>query len=534
MTTKIDRLSFSRKRLMKDIERQIKTIDTFTIDTQPAVVLSRKEALEELWVEFRANSHELENSRDWIGTDEYIDENANVHEMYLKGLATITALMPDDANALHESMTMFQRRPSAADASTSQVEPPFVNDTGNETEIVIGDNTNTQPPVGETAALPQQFGFQSSVKLPPLQIKIFSGNELDWPEFKATCESTFTTIVDEINRFQYLKGYLKGEAEKKVRHLPMVPGSYQRAWDILKKTYDKERTIINANLKRLFDIEPPAKESAEALTEMLDITNECVAAINSFNIKTDTWDAILIFILTQRLDESSIQHWEERLQGRKTVPKFSEFIEFLEIRINVLKTIATTRSITTTQQANITRKPKVLVTNAVSNKRCTLCKKVDDHFAFQCSQLTQIPVEERIKFISEKGLCINCLFPHAVEKCISKFSCRHCNMRHHSALHPPAKIHNISTEEPEIAADPEELQFMEMQHETILHIGEGNGIKNVTLATAIVPIIHGNRRVLARALIDQGGTTNVITKRLCDSLNLQDTNISLPGVSGRK
>lgn len=435
--------------------------------------------------------------------------------MYLKGLVKITALMPKNANALHESMTMF-RRSSMADTSTLRTEHPLhgVND-GNDAST--NNDGNTDQPTEEIGATVengntnnifnpmayQQLSFHASVKLPPLQIKPFDGNAIEWPEFKAMCESTFTAIMDEVNRFQYLKGYLKGEAEKKVRHLPMVPGSYKRAWDILKNTYDKERTIINANLKRLFDVEPPLKESAEALTNMLDITNECVAAINSFGIKTDTWDAILIFILTQRLDENSIQHWEEHLRGRKTVPKFLEFVEFLEIRINVLKTIATTRSITHSQQSNMTRKPKILVTNTVSNKRCTLCKKVNDHFAFQCSQLTSVPAEERIKFITEKGLCINCLFPHAVEKCISKFSCRHCNMRHHSILHPPVKIHNISTEVPENTADPEVLQFMEMQHETILHIGEGTVVKNVTLATAIVTITNGNHQVRARALIER-------------------------------
>lgn len=64
MATKVERLNFLRKRLMKDIERQLKTIDTFQDETAPVVLLSRKEALEELWGDFQTKTNELENSRD--------------------------------------------------------------------------------------------------------------------------------------------------------------------------------------------------------------------------------------------------------------------------------------------------------------------------------------------------------------------------------------------------------------------------------------------------------------------------------------
>ncbi|XP_055308905.1 uncharacterized protein LOC129572830, partial [Sitodiplosis mosellana] len=503
-------------RLTHDIEAQLKIIDTFQITTTAVVLLSRKEALEELWSDFRNNTSELENSRDWVGTNEHIEETTKVRELYIRGLAKLTELLPGDANALHESMTMFQRRQSTADMSHSYSDDTNTGTNQDHNHMNMNEGFNN----------PRMIRLQPSFKLPPVQIKPFSGNELEWPEFKATCENTLTHIADGTCRFHYLKGYLQGEAFKKIRHLPMVTGSYDRAWTILNKVYDKERTIINANLKRLFDLEPVTKESFEALTKMLDVLNECIATVNSYGIETTTWDAILIF----RLDESSIQYWEERIQGSNTVPKLSEFIEFLEIRINVLKTIANTRMPACTNTSATSRKPKVLVT-ATNTKKCTICKKINEHFAFQCPQLTEIPAENRITFISDKGLCINCLYTHPVEKCTSKYSCRECSMRHNTALHPPARIHNIMTLEEGIQLEPEEVQAMEMQNEVILHIDGENRSKNVTLATAIVKIINGNRQILARALIDQAATANVITKRLCEALNLTEQNITLPILS---
>lgn len=516
MANKIERLNFTRKRLAHDIEAQVRIIEAFTVTTTTVILLSRKEALEELWSDFRTNTNELENARDWIGTDAHITETAKIRELYIKGLAKITELMPDDAAALHESMTMFQRRQSIVETQ------PTADGQSSITEHRAETAYDASGIVSE---------IRPTIKLPPVQIKNFSGDDIEWPEFKATCESTLMTLRDDICRFHYLKGYLQGEAFQKVRHLPMVQGSYNRAWDILKKTYDKERTIINANLRRVFDLEIMVKESAEALTKMLDVTNECIATVNSYGINTDTWDAMLIFILTQRLDENSIQYWEERIQGKNTIPKFTEFIEFLEIRINVLKTIATTRSSTNDQSAFVARKPKVFITNT-NNKRCSFCKSIGDHFSFQCTRLTSVPTEDRMKFVADQGLCVNCLYQHPVEKCISKYSCKHCNMRHNSALHPPARIHNLTIEENnEVELDPQEQQACEMQHEVILHIDGEKRPNNVTLATAIVQITNGDQQILARALIDQAATANVITKRLCEALQLQEKNINLPILS---
>lgn len=130
------------------------------------------------------------------------------------------------------------------------------------------------------------------------------------------------------------------EPAQMIKHLPLCAGSYERAWIILNKRYDNERAIINANLKRVYDLQTPVVESSELLKTMLNVCNECIATVNSYGIDTNSWDAIMIFTLTRHLDTQNIQYWEERIQGKKTIPKLSEFTDFLEMRINVLETTA--------------------------------------------------------------------------------------------------------------------------------------------------------------------------------------------------
>lgn len=95
MATKIERLLFTRKRLIRGIEVQSTAIAGFTVETAAFQQLSRKEALETLWTEFKENSEIIETTRDWVGTDEYLDEFQRVHEKYMAALVTLLETMPE-------------------------------------------------------------------------------------------------------------------------------------------------------------------------------------------------------------------------------------------------------------------------------------------------------------------------------------------------------------------------------------------------------------------------------------------------------
>lgn len=154
-----------------------------------------------------------------------------------------------------------------------------------------------------------------------------------------------------------------------------MPGSYNRAWEILIKLYYNERVIINANLKRLIELPILKTESADALKAMLDTTNECLAAINSYKIDTANWYPIIIFLLTQRLDSNSIKHWEEKIQGQKTIPKLDAFFDFLEMRINILETSVTIQPCTSYVKPHGNAKTKQVFLNTGKWIKCKICSQ---------------------------------------------------------------------------------------------------------------------------------------------------------------
>lgn len=511
MPNKIERLEFIRKRLTADINRQSDTINGYDNDTEVAVLVSRREALEELWSEYRANNDAIEASKENTCTEAFIEETAEVHEMYLTAQAKLIQLTPENTT-LHQSLSLFRHEKNRS---------VQYNDDHSESHSVQDDESNeviTSTPGRGTIGLP------ATIKLPAIQIKCFTGIKIDWPEFKATCENTFTGM-DEVNQFRYLKSHLDGEPSRMIKHLPLCKGSYAKAWEILTNRYDNPRAIINANLQRMFELPFSKNESSEALKTMLDITNECIAAINGYDINTATWHPILIFMLTQRLDATSIKHWEEKIQGKKTVPEFKEFLEFLNTRINVLETTSSNHdspnlsSHVQSQQIIARNKQKILLTME-NNIKCMICS--DFHRTYKCPIFMNKNIDERQRLIVQRKLCSNCLYPHSIEACTSKFLCRICGLKHHSLLHPPENISTVGIQQ---AVGTDTFTG---------HISRNESFSQVILATAIIRVTHEDKTMLFRALIDQGSMTNLISKRACETLDLPQYKVDIPitGVGG--
>lgn len=109
MASKIDRLLFIRKRLATDIKHQVEIISTLQNDTVLGVTISRKEALEDLWTEFKQNQEIIETTRDWIGDDDFITESTQLHDAYVSALIKLLTLLPEETEGLQQSLNAFRQ-----------------------------------------------------------------------------------------------------------------------------------------------------------------------------------------------------------------------------------------------------------------------------------------------------------------------------------------------------------------------------------------------------------------------------------------
>ena len=94
---------------------------------------------------------------------------------------------------------------------------------------------------------------KSAVKLPRLIIKEFDGDVLEWNSFidsfkAAVHESTIT----DVEKFNYLRGYLKGAALKTVDGLLLCNENYEKALELLEQPYGNQEVIISKHVKHVY------------------------------------------------------------------------------------------------------------------------------------------------------------------------------------------------------------------------------------------------------------------------------------------
>lgn len=389
-----------------------------------------------------------------------------------------------------------------------------------------------------------------TIKLAPMRITPFSGNLAEWIEFKATCRAVLPDTVPEIQRLQQLKDALLGEARMLVSHILPANGAYDKAMQLLKNRYENTRAIVNGHLRRLYAIPTIETPTSKAFRDMENTISGLTAALECCELDTSSWDAILVFHLTQRFDKDTLALWEEKLDGNRTVPTLAVFLKFLGTRTTVLET--TELASPTGSQTERTPKPciKSQSTQRPSNEfkrsnekvktfltlkagyQCALCKK--NHLPSRCNEIINMTVKDRQTLIHKNNLCANCFYPHPVGECPFEPACKKCNEAHHTLLHVDNKQMFLTSINDDIQEEPhhdnsDNLSEMSAQH--FYHINDECD-DDTLLATALVPVRSTGRSILTKALIDQGSTTNLITMRACALLKLRiiRMNTSMLGV----
>lgn len=112
---------------------------------------------------------------------------------------------------------------------------------------------------------------KESVKLPKIDIPSFNGNKLYWIEFWDSFENAVhrNDHLSEIDKFNYLKSKLTGEARNAIVGLSLSSKNYSVAIELLHKRFGNKQETIDLHYKALMDMNP-AKNSVENLRQFID------------------------------------------------------------------------------------------------------------------------------------------------------------------------------------------------------------------------------------------------------------------------
>jgi hypothetical protein len=112
-------------------------------------------------------------------------------------------------------------------------------------------------PAAAAPGAPAAPAAVTSTKLPKRRIKPFKGDVLEWTAFwEGYNAAVHESAIPAVQKFGYLKDYLKGEAQLCVENLELTDANYTVAVNLLKAMYGKPDVLIEAHTHKLATLQP--------------------------------------------------------------------------------------------------------------------------------------------------------------------------------------------------------------------------------------------------------------------------------------
>ncbi|XP_071643002.1 uncharacterized protein [Temnothorax longispinosus] len=362
--------------------------------------------------------------------------------------------------------------------------------------------------------------------LPRIQLPEFSGKYEDWPSFRDLFHSLIgrdanTTPVEKLH---YLKTSLKGEAELLVRNIATTAENYNSAWDVLNAYYENKRLLTRAYLSNFLALTKMKSESAVELRKIFHGVKATVSSLASIGRPINRSEDLFVYLAVELLDPRSRREWETSIGDTTEPPTYATLEQFLDRQLHTLESMQPAKvdgaagkaasGAAKSARSHLARKQEG--NPDAKRGRCHCCQK--DHILMFCEDYKRKTAQERKQLVDSKNLCLNCLGSHKVSECASKKGCAACGARHHTSVHDACR-------EVEVAKTVHAAQRLAVKPSAVL------------LATARVRVADRFGTLHhARALVDQGSESSLVTERLAQRLKLprSRTSVSIFGVGGQK
>lgn len=402
-----------------------------------------------------------------------------------------------------------------------------------------------QPPATPTANVSH---------LPPLKVPLpsFDGSYENWYAFKSMFETIMSRYSSESPaiKLYHLRNSLVGKAAGIIDQEIINNNDYAAAWAILTERFEDRRLIIDKHIDALFDLPKLPDENAIGLRKLLDTCTKNVDALKNLGLPVSgLGERMLVNRIALKLDNETRKAWELD-QVSTTLPDYDSTLDFLRERCRVLEkirplskaTMKTPLKLQLSSPAGSKVRASSLVT---ANDGCPHCS--EGHELWKCDTFKKASITDRYDTLRRAGACFNCLQKgHRTTDCSSKHSCKKCNKRHHTTLHPAdnqqrkpddstAEVPPPKPEKKPVPPPPKQQETESSDagvQSTFCTHPKGTG-KQVLLSTAVV-LVYGRADVYpCRVLLDSGSHSNFVSEHFATLLALkkEPANVSISGLN---
>ena len=388
---------------------------------------------------------------------------------------------------------------------------------------------------GNSQPVSSQF---ATSRLPKLILPTFLGDSLTWQMFWDSFNAAIhaNPSLSEIQKFNYLKAQLQGDAARTIEGLPLTEMNYRHSISLLKEQFGQPHKLVSAHMQALLEMPNPTNNLV-SLQAFYDSIETNTRGLLSLGKTKDTYNDLLVPIILRKLPVEIRKNLaREHTNAEWTIDELRSAI-LKEIRVFETGLYATNLQITTPQRSTAafhitaskgttgSTNPR---TDGKRNALCIYCK--GPHPSHSCEVVTDY--QRHLDIVKKGKLCYNCLAHHKVSQCTSKFRCTKCKRKHHTSLcyggapkssetGETSKSNGRETNDQRVGDQPSSVV-----HTTLRPASHRGSLRNSTvclLKTAVAPIIAGDVGRQANILFDEGAQRSFISADMAAELNIIPT-----------
>ena len=482
-------------------------LDTEELETILHSLTEKLDVLKELDGKILEQTQEDDVERELIDADEYnfnLDPKVRKIRKHLQAKTSTLSASAKSFTAVHATTQPHQQAGSAHDVSHNSQVPDF------RSSSIQSTTSNSS---------------NATHKLPKLNLPTFNGNILDWNSFWDSFDTAVhsNTSLSEVQKFNYLKSLLEGEASYTIAGFSLTHANYNNAVELLHERFGQEHMIVQSYIQAILEL-PAPKNTLASMKSYYDRTESYIRGLESLGHTQESYGSVLVPVILNKMP-GEIRKNLTREHGstnwmlsalRKAILKELTILQSergIESQENPVATAAFYTHAKNRNRAPPKMKSPQKRANAVI---CAYCK--DSHYSADCTKYTDSA--SRMKIVKKDRLCFNCLGKHSVAECKSRSNCRNCNRRHHTSL--CNKDEDREKEKTTTSTCTLQAGNTDETDTTILH-SSGSAYRNrpmVLLKTAIAPVKYRGQTTDVNILFDEGAQRSFVSRKLASKLKL--------------
>lgn len=363
-----------------------------------------------------------------------------------------------------------------------------------------------------------------TVRLPKLSLPTFSSDVIEWPSFWERFEvAVHKSDLDDVDKFNYLKSALSGEAARAIDGLSLTAANYKTACDLLERRYGRRNLLIVTHVQALLNLEVLRSVDLSKLRTLLDRLHKHVRSLEALNIGSEQYGVFLVPIVLTKLPPTVRIEWVRENEEKED--DIDLLLTFLETEIKRREQssafdVPVVRQEDPPKKRTWNGRPTAAALQTTSQDGTDACQVCGGpHKPWRCSKLEQAEQQERERLIKVSGLCFICLRRgHRSATC--KFVCKRCDGRHKAFQCPAHQTVTVSHND-NVAC----INSTMFQHSNVNLNGSsadsGGSSSCTVLQTARVWVRGPRDAVQATILFDSGSDTSYVSTNLLKRTGLE-------------